>query len=83
VPTPLQNRVRPDGAILAVPARGTMMGNRGGRLHDEDRRLGRRRWASKAWICCKVAFRGRRRAVMGRGYTELDTRKNLPLSRLA
>ncbi len=47
------------------------MGNRGGRLHDADRRLGSRRWAGKAWICCLTEFAGRRRAVMGEGYTEL------------
>ena len=28
---PLQNRVAPDGEIHAAPARGTLMGNRGGR----------------------------------------------------
>ena len=66
-----QNRVTPRGEIVAHPARGTMMGNRGGRLHDADRRLGARRWASRAWICCEIAFRGRRRDVMGGGYTEL------------
>jgi hypothetical protein len=68
---PLQNRVRPDGAIVADPARGTLMGNRGGRLHGDDRRLGPRRWASRRWICCRLAFNGRRRTVMGPGYTEL------------
>ena len=67
----LQNRVTPRGEITAHPARGTMMGNRGGRLHDEARRLGARRWVSRAWICCVIAFRGRRRRVMGAGYTEL------------
>ena len=67
----LRNRVTPRGEIVAHPARGTMMGNRGGRLHDDARRLGPRRWASRAWICCEVAFRGRRRTVMGAGYTEL------------
>ena len=67
----LPNRVTPRGEIVAQPARGTMMGNRGGRLHDERRRLGTRRWASKAWICCVLSFRGRSREVMGRGYTEL------------
>ncbi len=64
-PSPLRNRVRPDGAIVAHPARGTMMGNRGGRLE------GRRQWASKAWICCLLAFRGRSRDVTGPGYTAL------------
>ena len=68
---PLRNRVAPWGEILARPERGTMMGNRGGRLHDEARRLGRRRWASRQWICCELSFRGRTREVMGPGYTEL------------
>lgn len=69
---PLQNRVTPEGEILAVAARGTMMGNRGGALHDAGRRLGRRRWVSRQWICCKLDFKGRRRVVMAPGrYTEL------------
>ena len=67
----LPNRVRPDGTIAADPGRGMFMGNRGGRLHRDDRTLGHRRWISKAWICCALAFRGRRRTVMGAGYTEL------------
>jgi hypothetical protein len=67
----LQNRVAPDGTLHARPERGLLMGNRGGRLHTPDRRLGRRGWASKAWIACETAFRGRRRSVMGDGYTEL------------
>lgn len=69
---PLRNRVDPLGEIVAVAARGTLMGNRGGCLHDGHRRLGRRRWASKAWIACVLDFRGRRRTVMTPGrYTEL------------
>jgi hypothetical protein len=68
---PLQNRVHPDGSLHAVPVRGLLMGNRGGRLHDRAQRLGRRRWVSKAWICCEIAFRGRRRRVWGDSYTEL------------
>ncbi|MFT4128672.1 MAG: hypothetical protein QM672_01150 [Labrys sp. (in: a-proteobacteria)] len=70
---PLQNRVTPFGDIVALAARGTMMGNRGGRLHDDHQRLGRRRWASRAWICCELSFKGWRRSVMaaGSGYTEL------------
>jgi hypothetical protein len=48
------------------------MGNRGGRIHDPlTRSLGLRRWASKQWICCRLAFRGRARQVWGEGYTEL------------
>jgi hypothetical protein len=69
---PLQNRVDPFGTILATPARGLFMGNRGGRLHEPaTRTLMKLRWASKAWICCLTEFRGRYRPVMGAGYTEL------------
>ncbi len=67
----LQNRVTPFGDIIAAPERGTMMGNRG-ILHDACRKIGQRRWAHRAWICCVVEFRGRRRQVMTpRRYTEL------------
>lgn len=67
----LQNRVAPTGDIVAVAARGTFMGNRG-ILHDERRRLGRGRWKHKAWIICRLRFRGRRRVPMTpRRYTEL------------
>lgn len=69
---PLQNRVSPDGTIIATPARGSMFGNRGGRIHDSTTKtLLPRRWASKQWICCVLSFKGRRRKVMGESYTEL------------
>ncbi|MEO0799712.1 MAG: hypothetical protein AAFY53_10965 [Pseudomonadota bacterium] len=69
---PLQNRVRPDGEIVAITARGTMLGNRGGRIHRPDQTLGNRRWASRAWIACELQFRGRQRQVMApNSYTEL------------
>lgn len=68
---PLQNRVDPFGEIRAIRSRGALMGNRGGRFHLDDKTLGRRRWASKAWIACRTEFRERSREVMGRGYTEL------------
>jgi hypothetical protein len=68
----LQNRVTPDGDIIASAERGTLFGNRGGRIHDADQRLGKRRWHSKQWICCVLAFKGRRRPVMAPNrYTEL------------
>ena len=68
---PLQNRVAPTGEIVAVPERGLFMGNRGV-LHDENRQLGRRRWALKAWLICQLDFKGRHRTVMTpRRYTEL------------
>ncbi len=68
---PLQNRVDPFGEILALPERGTMMGNRGGRIHDDAQCLTRRRWTSRRWICCELTFRALNRRVMGEGYTEL------------
>ncbi|MBR9844139.1 MAG: hypothetical protein GYB25_13340 [Rhodobacteraceae bacterium] len=68
---PLQNRVQPTGDILAHPARGRFMGNRG-ILHDPDQRLTHRRWRHKAWVCCLLAFKSRRRPLMASGaYTEL------------
>jgi len=67
----LQNRVTPFGELLATPARGLMMGNRGGKIHRDDRALGSRRWVSRQWICCVLTFKGRQRDVWGRYYTEL------------
>ena len=47
------------------------MGNRGGRFHTDAKTLTARRWASRQWICCVLNFKGRRREVWGRSYTEL------------
>jgi len=67
----LQNRVTPTGEIVADPARGSLMGNRG-ILHDAGQRLGIARWRHPHWIACRLAFKGRRRPVMApRRYTEL------------
>ena len=68
---PLQNRVDPFGDLFADAARGLLMGNRGGRLHDGQRKLGARRWASKQWICCRLQFNNRHRTVWGNSYSEL------------
>jgi len=69
---PLQNRVNPFGDIAADPARGMFMGNRGGRIHNADKRLQNRRWASRAWICCVLEFKNWHREVMQpNSYTEL------------
>jgi hypothetical protein len=68
---PLQNRVDPFGNLFATPARGTLMGNRGGRIHTDDKKLTTRRWASRQWICCVLEFDNRQRDVWGRYYTEL------------
>ena len=47
------------------------MGNRGGRLHGDDKTLRAQRWTSRQWICCKLAFNDRHRKVWGDSYTEL------------
>lgn len=67
----LQNRVTPFGAIVAHPARGLLMGNRG-ILHDADQRLGRARWRHPHWISCVLVYKDWHREVMQpRNYTEL------------
>jgi hypothetical protein len=68
---PLQNRVDPYGAIFRSPARGTLMGNRGGALHNHAREIVRQ-FNGQRWIACVLEFKGRRRSVMTPGrYTEL------------
>ena len=68
---PLPNRVSPFGELVASPGRGTLMGNRGGRLHDAQRNLTARRWVTRAWICCRLEFKDRHRDVWSNSYTEL------------
>jgi hypothetical protein len=69
---PLQNRVSPFATIEVYPARGLFMGNRGGRIHNADKKLQNRRWASRAWIYCVLQFKNRHRQVMlPNHYTEL------------
>jgi hypothetical protein len=65
-PPPLQNRVCPTGEIVSHSGRGLLMGNRGC-LHGHGRALGASRWRSKLWICCVLAWRGRRRDPMPPG----------------
>ncbi len=67
---PRQNRVTPFGTLIATPARGTLMGNRGC-LHD-DRGQIRRSFQGQRWIICLLEFKGRKRSIMLPGhYTEL------------
>lgn len=69
--TSRQNRVWPTGEIVANPARGMFMGNRGC-LHDHQGQLGTARWRHKNWITCALSFKGRKRHLMAPGsYTEL------------
>jgi hypothetical protein len=69
---PLQNRVTPFGEIVAIPGRGTVMGNRG-IIHDPaTRTLLRKRWALKCWIICKLHYKHYHREPMARrSWTEL------------
>jgi hypothetical protein len=68
---PLQNRCNPFGELIATSARGTMMGNRGGKFHRDDRTLGRRRWTSRHWICCDIHYKNKQHEAMGRYYTSV------------
>ena len=68
---PLQNRVTPFGAIIADPARGDWMGNRGC-IHADDGRLRARTWTTRRWITCQCSFKGRQVALRAPGiYTPL------------
>lgn len=67
---PRQNRVTPFGDLIAIPDRGTFLGNRGV-LHDDEGRI-QRAWQVKRWLVCVLEFRGRKRRIMTpRRYTEL------------
>jgi len=68
---PLQNRCDPFGELVACQARGTIMGNRGGKFHRDDRTLGRRRWASWHWICCDMYYKNKVHDPMGPYYTSV------------
>ncbi len=66
----LQNRVDPQGNIIATPARGSWMGNRGV-IHDENKTIVRP-FKMKAWLICLLEFKERHRPVMEPNrYTEL------------
>jgi hypothetical protein len=66
----LQNRVDPFGNIIETKARGSFMGNRG-ILHDDNQKI-LRPFKLKAWLICKLEFKGRKRQLMAPNrYTEL------------
>ena len=58
---PRQDRVQPDGQIIAVPDRGLFWGNRGS-LHDRDGNLVRYS-RGRGWVTCLLEFKGRRRTL--------------------
>lgn len=69
-PMPLQNRVTPYGDLVAVPERGTMLGNRG-ILHDANKQIVRTAQVRR-WLICVLEFKGIRRSIMApHHYTEL------------
>ena len=53
VRTPRRNRVTPLGEIVAIPAKGRAMGNRGPLLNPDGTHA--RDWTYKRWICCHTA----------------------------
>ena len=68
---PYQNRVTPFGALIAHPARGTLMGNRGC-LVTPGGQLRPRPWQVRRWITCLLSFKGRRHPLWSpRQYTPL------------
>ncbi len=70
-PLPRRNRALATGDIVAHPARGLFMGNRG-ILHDDTGRIGKALWRHKAWIICRLTWKDRRRPILQPGaYTEL------------
>lgn len=67
---PIQNRVLPTGEIVAIPQRGTLMGNRGC-LHDDEGII-RHRWKGKRWISCVLDYKDNRAPLRKPGrYTAL------------
>jgi hypothetical protein len=67
---PLRNRVTPYGELVAVPERGTMLGNRG-ILHDDHKQIVRTAQVRR-WLSCVLEFKGIHRTVMTpHRYTEL------------
>lgn len=65
-----QNRVDPEGKLVAVGSRGSLMGNRGC-LHDDSGNIVRQS-ARDAWVTCLLSFKDRQRQIMQPGhYTEL------------
>jgi hypothetical protein len=66
----LQNRVDPFGNLIRTPARGAWTGTRGV-IHNDMQEI-TRPYKLKAWLTCKLEFKGRKRKVMSpERYTEL------------
>jgi hypothetical protein len=62
---PYQNRVNPFGDIVYVPARGTVMGNRGC-LHDQGETI-LKPYETTRWIICRTDYKDQHRTPMPPG----------------
>lgn len=60
------NRAAPDGSLHADAARGLFTGNRGILHNAETGKANGRRWTTRAWICCALEWKGRKREVWGK-----------------
>ena len=73
IPAPsraLQNRVQPDGSIVAVPDRGLMMGNRGGSFHRDDKTLASAAGPASTGLL-RLHYKGMTHEAMGRAIPAL------------
>ncbi|HSH02398.1 MAG TPA: hypothetical protein VLL52_07750 [Anaerolineae bacterium] len=67
---PKQNRVTPNGDIIAHPAHGSLMGNRGV-IHNNDNQISKI-YSSKAWLICQLHYKNKTIPVMAPGcHTQL------------
>ena len=67
----LQNRVDPWGKLNAHPSKSaTLMGNRGGKLHNADKQI-IKQFSTQSWINCLTTFGNVKREVFGQSYSEL------------
>ena len=69
LPVPRQNRVDPFGEIIAIPERGTFLGNRGV-LHDAGGHI-KRAWQVKRWLVCVLEFRALAMSFLVMGHSRV------------
>ena len=67
----LQNRVDPWGQLNSHPSKSAaLMGNRGGKLHNSDKKI-IRQYENSSWITCNISHKNIKREVFGNSYSEL------------
>ena len=67
----LQNRVNPYGEIVVNTGARHDDGQSRRQVPSRRQTLGRRRWASRHWICCDLHYKDAHHEPMGKGYTSL------------